>query len=437
MGILDRGRFFDALRSHIGQSAAKNRASVLIVADIRQLHLINGQYGYDSGDRLLRAVADRIGGVLRDTDILGSLDGGRFGILLPDLPNADIARLAIHKIDSSLEEPLPVDGETMAVNLSYGLAWYPEHARNADQLLNRAELALATARARGSHSVVFDAGLHNDVVPGTTLISELRQAMEAQQLELYFQPKIDLSRRRAASVEALVRWRHPQRGLVGPGAFVPQIEKSPLIIPFTEWSLNVALRECADLQRRFPGLCIAVNLSANVLYEPELIGRIESAMSIWNIPAERLVLEVTESAMMRDPAGSLDTLCRLSRLGITVSIDDFGTGYSSLAYLKQLPVEELKIDKSFIIHMLDNPEDQQIVQSVIDLAHNLKISVIAEGVESEDVARSLSGMGCDTAQGFYFARPMPREALVKWLETSEWGYGNSVCGVSQKPGDDS
>lgn len=422
--VLDRAAFLSRLHGHT--SRAGSPLTVLVVADIRQMNLINGRCGYEAGDRLLGRVGERIAAALRTDDVLGHLGGGSFGVLLTRLASADVARLALHKIDKALEPPIRLAGEEVRIRLGYGLACFPDDASDADRLLHRAETALAGLRGQGAHSAFFDKRIHDVVETSNVLVTELEQAMESQQLELYYQPKIDLQGGGVAGAEALVRWNHPQRGLVGPFGFMPQMESSPLIAPFTEWCLNVALYNATQLDCHCTGLRMAVNLSANVLYQPELVHHVESAMAIWSMPAERLVLEVTESAMMRDPESSMATLRRLADMGVTISIDDFGTGYSSLAYLKHLPVGELKIDKSFIMQMLEHPEDRQIVQSVIDLAHNLKLDVVAEGVESEEAARELAGMGCDIAQGYFFARPMPQGALEAWLKSSEWSCRNSV-----------
>ncbi len=422
--VLDRATFLSRLNGYIGQSGSP--LTVLVVADIRQMGLINGRYGYEAGDRLLGRVGERIAAALRTDDVLGHLGGGSFGILLTRLPSADVARLALNKIDQALEAPISVDGREARIRLGYGLACFPDDASDADRLLHRAETALAGLSASGGHSAFFDKRLHEVVDATNVLVTELEQAMESQQLELYYQPKIDLQNGGVAGAEALVRWNHPQRGLVGPFGFMPQMENCPLIAPFTQWCLKAALCNAVYLDCHCTGLRMAVNLSANVLYQPELFHHVESAMAIWSMPVERLVLEVTESAMMRDPESSMATLRRLAEMGVTISIDDFGTGYSSLAYLKHLPVGELKIDKSFIMQMLENAADRQIVRSVIDLAHNLGLDVVAEGVESEETARELAGMGCDIAQGYFFARPMPRDALEAWLKSSEWSGRNSV-----------
>lgn len=423
---MDRKAFFDALRAHLNDPAGSDRSTVVVVCDIRQFQLINGRFGYEAGNRLLDAVGDRIRDVLREQDLLGHLGGDEYALLLPGLPDPGIARLAINKIDQAMEAPFPVADDAVYMRLTYGLAWFDDPGGSADELLNRAEVALGIARHRGSHDVVYDQEVHTQVVTTTALVTELRRALDAQQLELYFQPKVGLRDGRTLSVESLARWNHPQRGLIAPGGFMDCLEHSPLIAPFTEWTLNVALRQCAAWQRSYPGISVAVNLSANILYDPALLEWIRSALSIWGLSADHLVAEVTESAMMREPGKSLETLRELHRLGVTVSIDDFGTGYSSLAYLKRLPVEELKIDKSFIMHMLDNLEDQQIVQSVIDLAHNLQIDVIAEGVESAQAANRLAAMGCDTGQGFFFAKPMRADELQQWLAQSDWGYRHAT-----------
>ncbi|HHJ14411.1 MAG TPA: GGDEF domain-containing protein [Gammaproteobacteria bacterium] len=426
MPVLDRSEFLAKLHQMLRGLRGCGSQSVLLLADIRQLRVINGRLGYGIGDRLVERVGEIIRTALRPKDLLGHLGGGCFGMFLPRLPGPEVAQLAIHRIDEHLGDAIALDDVEVPVRLMYGQAWYPDHARDVDRLLNDAELALAAARDRGGVSLVFEPDMREEGMLSTALVAELRLALEQQQLELYYQPKVTLATGRTSSLEALVRWTHPGRGILPPGQFMPTLENSHLALPFTEWSLNLAMHEVAVLGRRFPGIQVAVNLSANVLYAPNLVAQVQAAMAIWNVPASQLALEVTESAMMRDPRSSLETLRRFADAGIRLSIDDFGTGYSSLAYLRELPVNELKIDKSFIMGTTQGQENRKIVLSIIELAHNLDIGVVAEGVEQAATLDWLREAGCDLAQGFYFARPMPRKRLEQWLKASEWGFAEQA-----------
>ena len=290
-----------------------------------------------------------------------------------------------------------------------------------DELLRGADTALNEARRSRSNYRLYDTLLRDQGQYKSDLRCELQAALDNNALMLYYQPQIDLRQGMLGGCEALARWNHGSRGWIAPDSFIPVAESSELIDSLTYWSLNVALREwfkrCAECSLSAP---ISLNLSARLLHSPEVVDLVARALNIWGAPAGSLVMEVTESAMMADPNIALRTLTALHEMGVTISIDDFGTGYSSLAYLKKLPVGELKIDKSFVMHMSENAMDRKIVQSVIDLAHNLELQVVAEGVENEASLDMLESMGCDFAQGYFIAKPMLLTDLSGWLEGSRW-----------------
>jgi EAL domain-containing protein (putative c-di-GMP-specific phosphodiesterase class I) len=252
-------------------------------------------------------------------------------------------------------------------------------------------------------------------------MAELNRAIENEQLFLVYQPKIDLRSGKTAGVESLVRWQHPKRGLIPPDQFIPLAERIGFIKPLTLWGLRTALKQTHTWRQHHEVVPVSVNLSARMLHEARFADTVKELLDSSGVAAEQLELEITESVIMADPARALEILTQISRMGVRLSIDDFGTGYSSLAYLKKLPVNAVKIDKSFVLHMTEDPNDAQIVRSTIDLAHNLGLKVIAEGVENSAVRDQLMALGCDEAQGYYLSRPLPAAEMTKWLYDSEWG----------------
>jgi EAL domain-containing protein (putative c-di-GMP-specific phosphodiesterase class I) len=276
------------------------------------------------------------------------------------------------------------------------------------------------AKRGGTGFAVYSAEQDQHSPMRLALVGELRRAIEMNELSLYFQPKASLSEGRVICTEALVRWQHPRHGLLGPDEFVPIAEQTGLIRPLARWVLDAALRQCNRWRQQGIDLAVAVNLSMRNLHDPEIVEMIRYALTRWGIPAARLVIEITESSLMADAVHALEVLDRLREMGVGISIDDFGTGYSSLAYLKRLPVDELKIDKSFVAHMADDGNDAAIVRSTIGLAHDLGISVVAEGIEDQQTWDLLASLGCDVAQGFYISRPLSAAGLGSWLESTHW-----------------
>ena len=313
-----------------------------------------------------------------------------------------------------------IAGKTVGVTAVAGAAIYPDHATDRDALLKAADAALQFADERQLAYCIYDASVRRADERLADLTGNLRIALDNSELSLHYQPQIDLQHGTLSGCEALARWQHAEQGWIRPDLFVPVAEKNGLIDTLTYWSVNVALREWFSCCGASSTTSIAINLSAKLLKSPEVVELIRRALNIWGAEPGALVLEVTESAMMSDPKSALHTLIALHEMGITLSIDDFGTGYSSLAYLKQLPVGELKIDKSFVQQMADYPQDRKIVQAIIDLAHNLEMNVVAEGIENQQTLDMLIGMGCDYGQGFYIGRPMPIGDLPPWMEGSNW-----------------
>jgi diguanylate cyclase (GGDEF)-like protein/PAS domain S-box-containing protein len=428
-GLPNREMLRDRLGEALAESGRDGKPLALLILALDRFHEINNILGHKNGETIIRELARRLGDVLGEPERAARLRGEEFGVLLP---GADVA-LARHvgdKILGLFERPFMVQNLVqnlpIEVGASVGITAAPEHGQEADVLLRRADLAVQVAKRLASGCVVYSAACDPYDPDRLALLGELRPAIEADQLFLFYQPKVDLKTRRVVGAEALLRWRHPKRGLVPPGDFIPLAEQAGVIKPLTWWVLAEAVKQCRTWERDELGLDVAVNLSARSLHDPQLIERITGLLNENDVPPRRLQLEVTESAVMTDSARAAEILGQLGALGVGVSIDDFGTGYSSLTHLRRLPVSEIKIDKSFVIGMRGNGgPDKAIVRSTSELGHNLGLRVVAEGVEDEVAFELLCSYECDLAQGYYIARPMAPDALVAWWAESPWGRAGS------------
>jgi len=319
------------------------------------------------------------------------------------------------------DAPVAVEDTSLEIDLVIGAALYPEHSEEPGLLLQRADIAMRTAKKESVEFCTYDPKDDPHSLKQLRLLGELRQALARKELQLYYQPQVDLATGKTVSVEALARWPHPAEGMIPPGNFIPMVEQSGLIKPFTLWVLEEAITQMCDWQSRGIELRVSVNLSTRNLLDPKLPDLIAAILNDHGVDPVNLTLEVTESAVMSRPENSLKVLKRLQDMGFKLSIDDFGTGYSSLAYLKKMPVNELKIDRSFIFGMESNEDDSMIVRSIIDLSQNLGLEVVAEGVEDELTLTLLTTLKCNLAQGFHLCRPVPAFELEKWLKEAPWG----------------
>lgn len=341
-------------------------------------------------------------------------------MLLPDVGCLAAAVEVAERLLGLLEEPFEIDGMTLAVEASCGIAVAPADGDSSDLLLQRSDVAMYLAKNSHANVVVYHDDLNLNTPARLSLLGELRMAIPRGQLVLYYQPKALLSTGQAQGVEALIRWQHPTLGLVPPDQFIPMAEHTGLIKALTSWVLNTALcqlrewREGTD--QHIPQLSMAVNLSTRSLLDDAFPAEVVAALDRWHVPVALLELEITESAIMADPVEVHRLLSELSAIGVKIAIDDFGTGYSSLAYLKDLPVDQLKIAKSFVLNMHRDPDDATIVKSVIDLGHNLGLQTIAEGVEDLETWQQLTILGCDSAQGYFLAKPLPAADLEAWFQ---------------------
>ncbi len=426
--ILERQSLYDTLTGvanrtllldRLGQAllvAKRHGTNVgFVVMDIDNFKEVNNTAGHRVGDLLLAEVALRVQSRLRDTDTVARLGGDEFGLVLPGI-DATGAIIVAKKILKVLERPCVAEGQAFDVAVSLGLALFPEHGEDRDALLRNADVAMYAAKKAGNGFSVYASEQDRHSAARLALAAGLRGAIERQEFELHYQPEVSLRTGQVRCVEALVRWRHPRRGLLPPGEFIPIAERTGLVKPLTELVLAKALRDCAAWQAAGRELHVAVNLSMRNLLDPQLPDLIAALLAESGAPAPRLGLEITENVLMADPDRVLATLLRLREMGVRLSIDDFGTGYSSLAYLHRLPVNELKIDRSFVMSIHKDSSSVAIVRTIIDLAHTLKCEVVAEGVEDKEGMDLLTALGCDMAQGYYLARPAPARQLEHWLD---------------------
>ena len=390
----------------------------LVLIDLDRFKEINDTLGHAYGDVVLQAVADRLRAAVRSSDTVARLGGDEFAILLPHVGDEESARLLAVRALAAMEAPIEVDDVSLDVDASIGIALSGTHGDDVELLLQNADIAMYSAKDRGLGVCVYDASLNDHSPERLGLLGQLRRAIDNRELVLHFQPKVALPGARVCGVEALVRWEHPQRGLIPPGDFIPLAERTPLIGPLTRYVVDAALQQCARWRDDGRVLAVAVNVSARNLLDEHFVDEVQELLARWQVPASCLELEVTESAIMADPDRARRILTRLAECGVTLSIDDFGAGYTSLAQLKDLPVHQLKIDRSFIASMAVDPSNALIVRSVVELGHNLGLVTVAEGVEDEVTCDSLGAMGCDVAQGYYVCRPMAAEQLEDWFDAT-------------------
>jgi diguanylate cyclase (GGDEF)-like protein len=411
-GLPNRTLFRDRVDQSIREARRGSFGCAVLLMDLDRFKEVNDTLGHHFGDRLLVALAVRLGSALRESDTLARLGGDEFAILLPSLPEPDAVLHAVERVTAALEQPIVIDGVPVAVEASIGIARYPDHGTDVDVLLQRADVAMYAAKEAHATYAVYDA-TQDDYSPSRlTLIGELRRAMEQREIVLHYQPKVDLNSGLITGAEALARWQHPERGLLPPSEFIPFAEHTGLIIPLTHYILDTALGQCSEWRDAGSPLSVAVNLSTRSLLDSTFPERVGELIEKWDLEPSALELEITETMIMHDPIRAQETLSRLSEQGIRLAIDDFGTGYSSLAYLNRLPVDEIKIDRSFVLDMV---QSDAIVQSTIDLGRNLGLTVVAEGVETQEALAQLRALGCGQAQGFYLSRPLPPDAFARWM----------------------
>jgi diguanylate cyclase (GGDEF)-like protein len=430
-GLPNRARLNQRMVEALGDVRAGHSAGLTVmIMDLVGFKQVNDTFGHQVGDRLLQQVGERMSGVVVGPaaagggpgpgGLLARLGGDEFAVVLPGVHTVAEALEMGGRLRACLEQPIAIEGVDVEVGVSIGVAVAPLHGQDGEELMKRADTAMYDAKNSGSGLQVFESG--HEVVESPerlALIAELRAGIAGGQLEVYVQPQASLHTGRVVGVEALVRWRHPRHGLLYPDTFIPLAERSGLIRKLTDEVLEQALAACGRWRREGQRLRVSVNLSARSNFSDELVEEVQARLRRHGVPADALILEITESSVIKDPARTGEVLARLHELGVGLSLDDFGTGYSSMSYLRQLPVQEVKIDKSFVMTMLTEPGDAAIVRSVVDLGTNLGLVVVAEGVEDEATQHELARLGAEVMQGFYLAAPMPIDDFTPWLAARE------------------
>lgn len=418
----NRTLFHDRLQQVIFNARHDYKPFALIIMDLDRFKDINDTLGHDIGDKLLQEVAVRLRDKLRKSDTVARMGGDEFALLLPavDYKQADTAARMLLQ---SLRRPFEIEGRSLYIGASVGIAHYPDHGVEAQLLLQRADVAMYSAKNSNGGYAFYDPAMDQHNSSRLALMGDLRRAVDQEQFELYYQPKVNLKTHDTRGLEALVRWKHPNGSLQLPDTFIPLLEQNGMIRNLTLWVINAALQQIQMLHARGCFVSISVNLSVHDLQGPYLAEAIAEQLAVYKTSPNWLELEITESAVMSEPARAMDMLQRLSNMGLKLAIDDFGTGYSSLAYLKQLPVDTVKIDKSFVMGMAKDENDAAIVRTSIELARNLALDVIAEGVDSKEALDRLIGFDCPGAQGTYISRPLSVQELDEWFKESRWAAG--------------
>jgi diguanylate cyclase (GGDEF)-like protein len=414
-GLPNRKRLHELGAACLEQSARTGTPTALMLLDLDRFKEINDTLGHHHGDLVLQAVADRLSTAVRSADVVARLGGDEFALLLPDISDAPAALAVASRVEESLRSSLDIRGILLDVDISMGIALSGTHGDDMSTLLQHADIAMYRAKDDDLGVCLYDDELNEHSRDQLGLLGELRRAIDNDELVLHYQPKVSLPDGRFRGAEALLRWQHPTRGLLPPGTFVPAAERTALIRPLTAWVLEAALAECKRWHDEGQPLRLAVNVSARNLLDASFGDDVIDTINRWDLPASCLLLEVTESAIMVDPARAEAILRQFTLHGIDIAIDDFGAGYTSLAHLRALPVHELKIDMALVRQMTVSDADTLIVRTIIDLAHGLGLRTVAEGVEDTDTLSRLSALGCDIAQGFHIARPMPATDLRVWV----------------------
>jgi diguanylate cyclase (GGDEF)-like protein len=413
----NRTLFADRLEQAMRTAAREHKALAVIIMDLDRFKDVNDTFGHEYGDHLLRQVGQRIRETVRQSDTLARMGGDEFGILLTGITQRRQATIAARKVLSVFETPFEIEGHSLDVGASLGIAMFPLHAQDGRTALRLADLAMYQAKRDGGGYAMYEpAPSDTEARRRVTLMSGFRQALERDELILFYQPKVTIATGEQAGVEALVRWQHPEHGLLSPDDFVPLVERTGLTRSLTHWVINAALRQCRAWQQDGIDLTVAVNLTMRDLQDPELPQAIARLLRAYSLPAGALAIELGESEITAESV--LEVVSRLADLGVRFSIDDFGSGYSALSYLNRLPIDELKIQRSLVTNIIENEQEALIVRSAVDLAHRLGLRVVAQGVEGGDVFAQLAELGCDCGQGYFIAPPMPAAALEEWLRVN-------------------
>ncbi|MBV9097123.1 MAG: EAL domain-containing protein [Frankiaceae bacterium] len=435
-GLPNRKLLIQDARSRIETADEFNLGVALFLLDLDRFKEINDTLGHPVGDALLQLVGARLAGVVRPEDTVARLGGDEFALLVTDVGHWENAVEVAERVRAALAEPFRHDGMSFEIEASIGIALHPDHGHDFETLLQRADVAMYVAKERGTGIEIYSSETDRHSTIRLGMLAELRNALDNRELELHYQPKADLRTGDVVGVEALLRWRHPERGMVPPDEFIPLAEQTGLMRAITQFVVDTALTQLAEWWKSGLRVQAAVNVCARDLYDRDFADFLRERLEEHGVPPRALMIEVTESVLMADPARAATTLLSLADIGVGVSLDDFGTGYSSLVHLKRLPVSEVKIDRSFVLRMDVNEDDAAIVRSIIDLASALGLRVVAEGVETQESWDRLSVFGCDAAQGWYLAKAMPADVVTSWLNDYErQATSRSAAVPAQGPGE--
>lgn len=418
-GLPNRTLVIDRLQQAILTARRDQEPMALLMIDLDNFKEVNDTLGHSIGDQLLIRVGERFQSALREPDTLGRLGGDEFAVVLPRASQGE-ALIVAEKLQASLRRPVDIEQSSFSIAASLGISIYPEHGPEPSNLMRSADVAMYVAKRAHNELAVYNPKHDTHNPDHLALLRDLREAIQEGSINAAFQPKLDLQSGMIIGVEALARWQHPTKGDIPPYEFIPILEQTGLIKPFTLQILEKSIDYCTQCQQQGMKLNVAVNLSMHNLRDDKLPDQIAEIIERYNFDRKLLILEITESAIMNDPEHSLNVLNRLDQMGLKLSVDDFGTGYSSLSYLKRLPVSQLKIDRSFVCDMTSDEDDAMIVRSTIDLAHNLGLTTVAEGVEDEQTLARLRELNCDMVQGYYISRPLSPDDLFHFMMSSPW-----------------
>ncbi|MDB3935641.1 EAL domain-containing protein [Granulosicoccus sp.] len=410
----NRALFDDRLTTTVARGQRKGEPFAVVVLDMDRFKYINDVLGHESGDYVLKEVAMRLNTTLRPYDTVARLGGDEFALLLQDVTETDILT-AVGRIASMFDEPVTLNNQPIDIGCSIGIAKYPEHGEDASTLLRRADMAMYSAKRSDTTFAFYDPNCDEHREEHLSLLSEIKRAIELDELQLFFQPKVTLGDSSVLSVETLLRWQHPSRGLIPPDEFIPFAEQTGAIRLITRWLIAKAMIQARNWADQGLSIKMSVNISARDLLDSDFAGYVSKRLIENKVQPQMMCMEITESALMEDPLKAKRTVEELHKLGVSISIDDYGTGYSSLAYVKNLPVNELKIDREFIKNMINNKQDIAIVRSTIELGHNLGMKVVAEGIEREEEMQMLKDFGCDQAQGYLISKALTATDMQKWI----------------------
>ncbi|WP_246832780.1 bifunctional diguanylate cyclase/phosphodiesterase [Thalassospira sp. MCCC 1A01428] len=434
----NRTLFLDRLRQALLSARRFQRGLTVLFVDLDRFKDINDHFGHDVGDLMIQEMGQRLSRIIRDSDTAARLGGDEFAIIQTDVQNIEDTIVLAQRIIDELAQPFDCRGIRLHSTASVGITLFPEDGDNPEQLVKNADMAMYAAKAEGRNNYrFFLPSMHERVKERKTIEEDLRNALDYNQLELFYQPKVDCQTEQVVGAEALVRWNHPERGLILPGEFISVAEECGLINRLGAWVLREACKQTQIWRENgMPDLRMAVNLSPAQFQDAELVRTVTQTLQTTKLPQGTLELEITESILMNNPEKAVSTLKELKKLGVGISIDDFGTGYSSLNYLKRFPVTSIKIDRSFVNDINVDPDDKAIVDAVIGLGHSLHLDVVAEGVEEIEQLKYLQAKGCDFIQGFLFSKPLPVPVFEKWVTERAAKYKAGIIDTQPVNGDD-